>query len=158
DVDFRSGKLHVHQRADRYCEIGVPKSEAGTRTIPVPPMVINVLREWKLACARSELDLVFPTRTGKPQDHKALVRLIQPVLKRAGLLPRYTGWHALRHFYASWCINRRAAGGLELPAKVVQARLGHASIVMTMDRYGHLFPSDDGSELVEAERAFLNAG
>ena len=45
-------------------------------------------------------------------------------------------------------------GGLELPPKVVQARLGHASIVMTLDRYGHIFPTkDDGAELAEAERA-----
>ena len=40
---------------------------------------------------------------------------------------KYSGFHALRHFYASWCINRRADGGLELPIKVVQGRLGHAT-------------------------------
>jgi integrase len=69
---------------------------------------------------------------------------------------KYTGMHALRHFYASWCINRKADGGLELPAKMVQARLGHSSITMTMDVYGHLFPSDDdGAELAAAERALL---
>ena len=63
---------------------------------------------------------------------------------------------ALRHFYASWCINRRVDGGLELPLKVVQARLGHASIQMTADTYGHLFPrGDDGAELAAAEKAFL---
>jgi integrase len=66
------------------------------------------------------------------------------------------GWHSLRHFYASWCINRRVDGGLELPLKVVQARMGHASITMTADRYGHLFPSaDDGSELADAEKALI---
>ena len=49
-------------------------------------------------------------------------------------------------------------GGLELPLKMVQARLGHASIQMTADTYGHLFPrSDDGSELAAAEKAFLRA-
>jgi integrase len=64
--------------------------------------------------------------------------------------------HALRHFYASWCINRKADGGLELPPKSVQARLGHSSIVMTLDRYGHLFPShDDGAELAAAEKLLL---
>ena len=69
---------------------------------------------------------------------------------------KYKGLHALRHFYASWCINRRVDGGLELPLKVVQARLGHASIQMTADTYGHLFPrGDDGSELAAAEKAFL---
>jgi integrase len=47
-------------------------------------------------------------------------------------------------------------GGLELPLKVVQARLGHASIQMTADRYGHLFPrGDDRAELAAAETAFL---
>jgi integrase len=51
--------------------------------------------------------------------------------------PKYPDFHALRHFYASRCINRRVDGGLELPLKVVQARLGHASIKMTADRYGH---------------------
>ena len=69
---------------------------------------------------------------------------------------KYAGLHSLRHFYASWCINRRVDGGLELPLKLVQARLGHASIQMTADRYGHLFPrGDDGSELAVAERAFF---
>ena len=39
---------------------------------------------------------------------------------------------------------------------MVQQRMGHASISITMDVYGHLFPSgDDGSELAVAERALL---
>jgi integrase len=144
DVNWKENKLHVRQRADLFNEIGPPKSRAGERTIPVPPMVVNTLREWQLLCPKSEGDLVFPTRTGAVSDHKALIRMLALVLKRAGLTDdtgklKYTGLHALRHFYASWCINRKADGGLELPAKVVQERLGHASIVMTLDRYGHLF-------------------
>src|ERR1700738_4597765 len=67
---------------------------------------------------------------------------------------KYTGLHALRHFFASWCINRKADGGMELPPKVVQERLGHSTIAMTMDTYGHLFPrNDDSEELAAAERA-----
>ena len=43
-----------------------------------------------------------------------------------------------------------------MPARVVQERLGHASILMTMDTYGHLFPrNDDGSELAAAASALL---
>jgi integrase len=54
----------------------------------------------------------------------------------------------------SWCINRKADGGLELPGKVVQEGLGHSTIAMTMDTYGHLFPrGDDGAELAAAERS-----
>jgi integrase len=47
-------------------------------------------------------------------------------------------------------------GGLGLPLKVVQHRLGHSTIQMTADVYGHLFPSgDDGSELAAAQKALL---
>jgi integrase len=50
----------------------------------------------------------------------------------------------------------RKDGGLELPIKIVQQRLGHSSIVMTSDVYGHLFPrSDDTRELAKAERLLL---
>ena len=70
---------------------------------------------------------------------------------------KYPGLHALRHFYASWCINRRVDGGLELPLKIVQTRLGHASVKLTADTYSHLFPrGDDTAELAAAERAFIN--
>jgi integrase len=88
-------------------------------------------------------------------------RGLKPTLVAAGVVDKhgrakYAGLHSLRHFYASWCINRRVDGGLELPLKLVQARLGHASIQMTADRYGHLFPrGDDGAELAAAEKAFL---
>lgn len=53
----------------------------------------------------------------------------------------------------TYCINRRKDGGLELPIKTVQERMGHASITITSDVYGHLFPrTDDGKEMAEAER------
>jgi integrase len=161
DVDLKHGKLHVRQRADRYCEIGKPKSQAGDRTIPLGPMVLNTLKQWKLRCPKSVGDLVFATKRGQIEQHAVIYKALKPVVIAAGLTdqdgkPKYTGLHPFRHFYASWCINRRQDGGLELPAKIVQERLGHASIVMTMDRYGHLFPSDDdGSELAVAELALL---
>jgi integrase len=167
DVEFKRAELTVRQRADRYNAIGEPKSEKGRRTIPLGPLVLNALKEWKLACPPSEGALVFPTARGSVNRHEnAIRRGLVPVQIAAGVVgpgrdkntrtAKYTGLHALRHFYASWCINRRADGGLELPAKVVQERLGHSSIVMTMDTYGHLFPrTDDGAELAEAERALL---
>jgi integrase len=161
DLDLRRGELHVHQRADRYGKIGSPKSDAGERTIPLAPMLINVLREWKLACPKGDLDLVFPNEQGGVQDYFNIMRRgVRPILIDAGIVTKdgkaKYGLHSLRHFYTSWCINRRADGGLELPLKVVSARLGHASITITADRYGHLFPSaDDGAELAAAERAFF---
>jgi integrase len=51
-------------------------------------------------------------------------------------LPDHVTPHGLRHTYASWLIARG------VHAKVIQERLGHASIQETMDRYGHLFPDE----------------
>jgi integrase len=50
---------------------------------------------------------------------------------------KYSGLHALRHFFASWCINRGTDGGLEMPINLAQERLGHSTIVLTSDTYGH---------------------
>jgi len=175
DVNLTKKQLHVRQRADRFGTIGRPKSVAGERTLPIGDLVVNTLREWKLRCPKG--DLVFPTGVGTIENHSNIVqRILEPAQIGAGVtVPVFDakgkpkldsdgkpmvaakyGMHALRHFYASWCINRRQDGGLELPPKTVQQRLGHASIVMTLDRYGHLFPShDDGAELAEAERAIF---
>lgn len=165
DVDLKRGELTVSQRADRYNAIGDPKSDAGERVVPLGPLVLKALKRWRLACPKSKQGLVFPTGRGNIVRHENIIRqalvpvqLAAGVVKpgRAGPAAKYTGLHALRHFYASWCINRRVDGGLELPAKVVQERLGHASIVITLDTYGHLFPrGDDGAELAAAERALL---
>jgi len=161
-VDLKKRELHVRQRADRFNGIGKPKSAAGERTVPMPPLLANALREWKLACPKSEHELVFPTGAGGIESHSNIVqRGLAPVQIAAGVVTKagkakYTGLHALRHFYASWCINRVEDGGLGLPIKIVQHRLGHASIQMTADTYGHLFPSgDDGAELAAAERALF---
>jgi integrase len=179
DVDLKRGELHVRQRADRYNAIGKPKSVAGERVIPLPPMLVSTLRKWRLACPNSELGLAFPAADGSVESYVNITRhALVPTLVAAGvtvpvldehgkpandddckpIVAAKYGWHSLRHFYASWCINRRVDGGLELPLKVVQSRLGHASIQMTVDRYGHLFPrGDDGAELAAAEKAFLGS-
>jgi integrase len=159
DVDLKHGELHVRQRSDRYGRIGALKSVSAERAVPLPPILINTLREWRLACPKGSLDLVFPNSSGNPEGPSAAVeRGLHPMMIAAGVTTangeaKYTGMHALRHFFASWCINRRVDGGLELPLKVVQARMGHSTIAMTADVYGHLFPrGDDSAELAAAEK------
>ena len=180
DVDLKTGALHVRQRADKRNVMGPPKSAAGERTVPLPPGVVEELRRWKLLCPMKDgrHGLVFPNGAGNVENHSNIARrgliptiiaagIVKPVLDARSnpkrdhngkpiVVPKYTGLHTLRHFFASWCINRKADGGLELPAKVVQERLGHAGIVMTMDVYGHLFPrGDDTAELAAAERLLI---
>jgi integrase len=164
DVDLPHAKLHVRQRADRYNKIDKPKSESSERTVPLTPMVVNTLREWKLQCPKGEhgkLEFVFPTGNGEIEYHSNILqRGLEPAQSAAKIVddkgkPKYA-LHALRHFYASWCINREKDGGLELPLKMVQERMGHSTLAMTADRYGHLFPSgDDGAELAKAEKLFF---
>lgn len=173
DVDIKMGQIHVRQRVDQYREFGALKSEAGERTIPLPPVLVNTLREWRLKCPKSDIDLVFPTGKGTSESHANVInRGLIPAQIAAGVMvesgskvgadgkpvqvAKYSGLHALRHFYASWCINSVADGGLGLSAKAAQVRLGHSTIVMTLDTYGHLFPrDDDGGELAAAERSLL---
>jgi integrase len=181
DIDLKKRELHVVQRANIHGDIGSPKSEAGHRTVPITPRLAAALTKWKLASKKNELDLVFSTRSGAVLDHANLMQrawwplqlkagVTVPVLDAKGRPQRdevdrpmveakYSGLHCWRHFYASWCINRDADGGLELPAKVVQERLGHSSINITMDIYGHLFPSgDDSAKLAEAENRLWGQG
>ena len=70
DLELDQGIVHVRQRADRYNDLGMPKSEAGQRTIPISPMVVNTLREWSLACPKGDLGLVFPNGAGKVEAHQ----------------------------------------------------------------------------------------
>jgi integrase len=151
-VDFDRKVIHVCQRADQWGMIGAPKSGAGDREIPMSPMVVNALREWRLECPRLKSDsdegrlwFVFPNGDGKPENHTNIVnRGLGPLLLKVGITkshrsrkdgdgrpvqtPKY-GMHAFRHFFASWAIE--------------QGLLGHASIQMTFDIYGHLFPSPE---------------
>ena len=144
DVDLAKSELHVRQRADRWGVIGDPKSAASRRTVPFGKVVSNTLKELKLSSTHS---LVFASESGRPLNREAIVRKIG-----------YQSLHKLRHFYASWLINRPEEGGLGLPPKVVQERLGHEKLAMTMDVYGHLFPVQvDAEQLDAAEFAVISS-
>jgi hypothetical protein len=62
----------VRQRADRYSVIGKPKSDAGECTVPLTPIVVNTLREWKLVCPKSKHGLGFPTGSGNIEGIRIL--------------------------------------------------------------------------------------
>jgi integrase len=161
NVDFERKVIHVRQRANLWGEIGPPKSAAGEREIPMAPTVANALREWKLVCPRRKtpqdgaggrLWLVFPSGAGNCEYHSNIAhRGFLPVQIAAGIVDaegkaKY-GLHSLRHFFASWAIEQGFS------PKRLQALLGHASITMTYDRYGHLFPSleDDHAKFAAGE-------
>ncbi len=155
-VDLDAREIRVRQRADRWNQLGSPKSHAGDRDIPLPPIVVNTLREWKLRCPKGNLGLVFPTGAGGIEAQTNIYRRgLGETLRRIGMVDgggkQKYGLHALRHFYASWLI------GQGFQAKRVQELLGHSSIVLTMDCYAHWFPNleDDHERLAAGELAVI---
>jgi integrase len=154
-VDLEQRVIHVRQRADLWGTIGDPKSAAGNRVIPMAPMVVNTLREWKLACPKGELGLVFPNGNGNVESHANIAsRGFAPLQRKCfGGEVKY-GLHALRHFFASWAIEQG------FTPKRLQALLGHSSIQMTFDVYGTLFPSleDDHAKFAAGELQLRAAG
>lgn len=143
----------VNQRADERNRLGAPKTAASRRTVPLGPQTVAALRRWlermPEPMRKSEKHLVFPTGSGKVEGYANLYhRVWTPVLIIAGIVadpevptgrqaPRY-GIHALRHAAASIWIEQG------LTPKQVQSRMGHATLQMTMDLYGHLWPDPSG--------------
>jgi integrase len=126
DCDLDARILRVRQRADQGGRIGSLKSAGSRRDIPMAPMVGNTLREWLVESGERD-GLVFPGRKGAPLSHNA----VRATLGRA---------HRFRHFFASWLIDQNFG------PKRVSALLGHSSIAITFDVYGHLFPQEDDHE------------
>jgi len=161
DVDLEAEILTVRRRADRWNTIGSPKSDAGKRVVPLAPFVVNTLKEWKLACPNGPARLVFPSGKGNVENITILHRsVLGPLQLAAGITsvaairgqqpeltekaaarvarrhPKY-GLHALRHAAASLFIEDGWS------VKRVQSVMGHSSVRVTLDTYGHLFPDPD---------------
>lgn len=160
NVDFRAGTITVTQAAHEDLTIGLPKSAAAWRTIPMPDDVMTILKIWKLKCPVSDFDLVFPNGDGKVESLRNVTnRGWYVALEQAGLFdlvrdeetgedvtrPRYT-LNSLRHVRASMEI---AAGA---SPKEIQKLMGHSSIKVTFDVYGHLFPDHQDQRAARANR------
>ncbi|MGC9458130.1 MAG: tyrosine-type recombinase/integrase [Halothiobacillaceae bacterium] len=158
NVDFDRRLILVRQRADEFGEMGPPKSRAGRRDIPMTPTVLETLIDWQKRCPKSELGLVFPNRSGNPFNYSNFYnRVFRPLLVANDIVdengePRFS-IHALRHAAASLFIEQGWT------AKKVQVLLGHSSINMTMDVYGHLFanPEEDVEMFEKLEQDLLAA-
>lgn len=113
------------------------KTEAGVRTLPLMPSVVDLLREqWRLLQELRQLPhwkehgYVFPSTKGTQQGHRRLIEWFKRML-RAAELPERIRVHDLRHT----AITRWDAAGM--PAGVMQAMAGHASVSTTLGIYTH---------------------
>lgn len=157
-LDLRRGTVTIDQRADHKNVIGAPKSDAAHRTIPLPPLAIEALRRWRTHCPKSFQNLVFPSINGRVMTHRYLtLNILAPILIKAGIFEEVFGedgaveWvhryglHDFRHAAASLWIERRVS------PKRIQYWMGHSSIQITFDTYGHLFEQADQDAAIAAE-------
>jgi integrase len=169
NVDLDKAVIHVRQRADQWGKIGKPKSKAGNRDIPLTPMAVNALRQWKDECPKGDLGLVFPNGAGNVESHQNILnRFWEPFQLANGITVDSGQWdeagkfiiqgkyglHALRHAAASLFIAH-----LDWTPKRVQTVMGHSSIQMTFDLYGHLFEDREGDleAMIKLEAAIVAA-
>jgi len=111
--------------------ITAAKSKTSVRKVDMPASLRLELKKWKLRCPVSGHDLVFPNTDGEMSCHNTVLKShFQPALRRAKL--RQVSFHSLRHTNASL----RIQAGQNI--KYISTQLGHSSINITMDRYGHL--------------------
>ena len=167
DVTSKAPQLKVMQRADEFCKIGPPKSRTSYRSLALSPEDVMAIKKWYLSAGINDKTrgdaLVFANGNGKAESYQNLYyRWWIPLLSEAGLVdpvidPK-TGQqpldtktrkpkvevqftpHQLRHAFASLHIERG------IKPKQLQVMMGHSSIQMTMDTYGHLWKDDEAEQ------------
>jgi integrase len=157
DLDLTRGTLSVRRTYSRgdngVWEIGAPKTDSSYRQLALPRLVVEALRahrthqlEYRLQVGATYKDrgFVFTTFEGRPLHVNSLLSRFNTISKRAGL-PRLR-FHDLRHTSATLSL----ADGTH--PKIVQERLGHSSIAMTMDLYSHVAMSLGKEEADRLER------
>jgi integrase len=122
-----------------------PKSKAGIRCVDVSRDLMDELRQHIQTLPAQDPDqLLFPTQMGTPVDPKlAGPRGLYPALKRGKMTKRVT-WHDLRHTYAAIQIDAGAE------AMYLKEQMGHESIQVTYDVYGHLLRRRDPDQAAKA--------
>lgn len=139
DFDSEAGRVSVSKNR---VPVGREVIESSTKTdrcrvVGLDPETVEVLRRH-VAASRGEY--LFSTAAGEPLDPGRVSRLFVEAVRRAAL-PELSV-HGLRHSHASIALR---AG---VPAKIVQERLGHRSIAITMDTYSHVIPAMDAEAAV----------
>jgi integrase len=114
------------------------KTAAGVRSITISSETGNILKSHLLKYSSSDQDaLVFTNKAGNPLISSSFWQhYFRPALRASGVRCRF---HDLRHTSVALAIAEAAH------PKAIQTRMGHSSINVTLDRYGHLFPELDES-------------
>ncbi|MEW8959688.1 MAG: site-specific integrase [Moorella sp. (in: firmicutes)] len=151
-MDLATGTVHVQQAMQRIRE---PKTKKSRRQIVLPAAAIDMLRKLKAKQARNKLlagpayndmGLVFCRPNGEPLDPSYVSRRFHAIAVKAGLAGIH--FHSLRHTHATLLLTQG------VHPKVVQERLGHGSINITLDTYSHVLPSLQEEAAKKLDRIF----
>jgi len=159
DIDFMQTQVYVsrslHQLRDGSFVFRQPKTAKGRRTVTLPPSALLVLYEHKekqkleramLGIPLKADDLVFSHLDGKPIRPNTITRAWTILAARAGL--KVIRLHDARHTHASLMLKQG------VHPKIVQERLGHSSIAITLDTYSHVSPGLQEAAAKHFDEAF----
>ncbi len=144
---LKGGKVVIRQ----------PKSAKGKRSIDLSPLTVSVLREYRekqqlertmltLGKPLTDDDLVFSDIEGKPLLPNTVTHAWIKLVRRTGIKP--IRLHDARHTHASLMLKQGTH------PKIVQERLGHASIQITLDTYSHVAPGLQEAAAARFDQAF----
>ncbi len=119
-----------------------------SRTVPLSPLAVRVLKSHLSHTSEHPDILVFHTRTGRPYRRTQIgYRYIAPAAQRAGL-GRVTA-HQLRHIHSSVLHDQGT------PIGIIQKQLGHSRIETTMSTYTHAIPESQRQAVERLEKALF---
>lgn len=125
------------KRSDGRWHRDEPKTAKGKRVVTMPAFLDDVLGEHLAVWSQPTPDgLVFPNQNNSQMGPSFSANVFKPALRRAGIDPKVR-IHDLRHTAVALAVKAGAH------PKAIQVRMGHASINVTLDRYGHLYPDQD---------------
>ncbi len=147
NVDLDKGVIKIDRKlVDRSgipAHFDHPKTARSKRSIPIPFELVQLLVDHKRKQNENRLkqgnkyvnqDLVFPALNGNPLRRENLIkRHFKPLLEKAEL-PKSIRLYDLRHTCATLLLSENTH------PKIVSERLGHASVMLTLDIYSHVLP------------------
>jgi integrase len=146
DIDLDTNLIHVQRGWDPRAGFIAPKSRAGERRVPITQTLRRELLTHRLHHGTGGKGFAFPAsrNPNRPFAPRTLALHTHRAWKDKKLTP--IGLHECRHSYATYMI---AAG---INTKALSTYMGHSSITITLDRYGHLLPGNEtqAANLLEA--------
>jgi integrase len=162
DVDLDQGSLHIVRGVQRVNGelVELPtKTQRSRRTIPLPGIVVDVLRDHQkrqesdraaLAGTWPASDYVFTSSVGTAIDPRNCTRLVQNACRDAGV--RVVRLHDFRHGCISVLLE------LGVPPRTAMEIVGHTTLEMTMNVYGHVNLESKRQAMDQLGSLFIDEG